>query len=169
MYYVLALAASLLFFGHLNAQQTYPLDQQLTSAFGGKCSLEMTCKVTKVGDMYVYLYSIKNKGNKPIKVKWDTVSKAMYFGNSIDIMLDLEPDENAVFTLEHPDPPLQVYEQVTAFYLTTNEEVVKLVKGTPELPKGMRVEISKKSVYNSESGTGYGALPKSWVMPNPRR
>ena len=94
------------------------------------------------------------------------MSQAMYFGHNIDLMLDLEPDENVVFTLEHPDPPVQTTGGVTAFYLTTTEKVEKLVSQTPQVPKNMRVVISKKTLYNSESGSGHGALPKSWVYPN---
>lgn len=142
-----------------------PLDQELKSSFSGNSSVEMSCKVTKVGDNYVYMYSIKNKGKTSIKVKWDIVSQAMYNGNIIDLMFDLEPDENVVCTLEHPDPPVQINGKVTSFYLTTNDKVEKLVKNTPELPKGMKIEISKKTLYNSESGLGYGALPKSFIYP----
>jgi hypothetical protein len=150
----------------LIAQPQPPLDQELTSSFKGNGSIEMSCKVTKVGEIHVYMYSIKNKGKTPIKVKWDIISQAMYFGNVIDLMLDLEPDENVVFTLEHPDPPVQINGRVTSFYLTTNDKVEKLVKNTPDLPKGIKIEISKKTLYNSETGLGYGALPKSFVYPN---
>lgn len=146
-------------------QPSYPLDQELESSFAGRCSVKMVCKVTKVGDVYVYMYSIKNTSNKPVKVRWDTISQAMYFGHNMELMLELEPDENAVFTLEHPDPPVHTAGRVTAFYLTTNEKVANLVKRTPEIPKGMKIEISKKAIYNSESGSGHGALPKSFVYP----
>lgn len=158
--------ALVMFASLLVAQQNYPLDQELSSSFTGACSVEMTCKVTKVGNTYVYMYSIKNKGTNPIKVKWDTISKAMYFGHGLDLLIDLEPDENVVFTLEHPDPPVMSRDKVTAFYLTTNEKIAKLVTQTPEIPKGIKIEISKKAIYNSESGGGQGALPQSFVFPN---
>jgi len=157
----LALALSSL----LVAQTPYPLDQEMKSSFGGdNSSIEMSCKVSKVGDGYVYMYSIKNTGKTAAKVKWDVINQAMYFGNNIELLLDLQPDENAVFTLEHPDPPIQSYGKVTSFYLTDNAKIEKLVTKTPDLPKGMRIEISKKSLYNSSSGSGYGALPKSFVQ-----
>ena len=166
MYKLIALALMMIG-GLASAQQDYPLDQEMKSAFGSNSrSLAMTCKVTKVGKVYVYLYSIKNTSNKPMKVKWDIVSRVMYFGGGLDVMFDLEPDENAVFTLEHPEPPVQAFGEVTAFYLTTHDAIANMVK-TPELPKEMKVATSKKFVYNSTSGTG--ALPKSWVMPITRK
>lgn len=158
--------ALIMFSSLLVLQPIYPLDQELESSFRGQCSVKMICKVTKVGDIYVYMYSIKNTGSKPTKVKWDLVSQAMYFGNIIDLIIDLEPDENVVFTLEHPDSPVQTQGRVTSFYLTSNDKIEKLIARTPDIPKGMKIEISKKVIYNSESGSGQGALPKSWVYPN---
>lgn len=143
----------------------FPLDQELTSSFSGACNVEITCKVVKTDNVYTYMYSIKNKGTKPIKVKWDMLSRAAHFGNLIDVLIDLEPDENVVFTLQHPDPPTQTHEKATAFFLTTDEKMEKLVKATPDLPKELKIKISKKSFYASEAGSGYGALPKSWVFP----
>lgn len=147
----------------LVAAQDYPLDKEMTSSFRGQCSVEMTCKVTKAGSTYTYMYSVKNKGEKTIKFKWDIISQAMYFGHNIELMIDLEPGENAVFTLLHPDPPVQSYGLATAFYLTTNEKLEKLVAQTPQILKGVKIEISKKTIYNSESGNGHGALPKSYT------
>lgn len=146
-----------------------PLDQELESSFGGQCSVKMACKVTKVGEVYVYMYSIKNTGKQATKVKWDVVSQAMYFGRNIDLMIDLEPDENVVFTLEHPDPPVQIYGRVTIYYLTSSSSLKELIIKTPEIPKNMKVEISKKTIYNSESGSGLGILPKSFVYPSQPR
>ena len=146
-------------------QSPYPLDQELKSSFSGSCDIEMNCKVTKTADVYTYMYSIKNKGTKPIKVKWDITSKAVHLGNVIDLLVDLEPNENIVFTLQHPDPPATTGGRVTIFYLTTDRDVEKLVRGIPEVPKELRIKISKKSIYSSESGIGNGALPQSWVHP----
>src|ERR1051325_5236149 len=97
----------------LAVAQQWPLDQELKSSFSGSCSVEMVCKVTKSDDVYTYMYSIKNKGDKPIKVKWDIASKAVHFGNVIDVLIDLEPDENVVFTLQNPDPPALTHGTVT--------------------------------------------------------
>jgi hypothetical protein len=154
-----------MFGGIVFAQQGYPLDQEMTSVLSGVCSIETSCKVTKVGESYVYMYSIKNKGKVPIKVKWDTISQAMCFGQTLDLLIELAPDENVVFTLEHPDPPVMSHGRLTGFYLTTGDKVAKLLKGTPDLPKSMKIEISKRSFYSSESGSGHGALPKSFVYP----
>ena len=97
------------------SQVQYQLDEELKSGFdGGTCSVQMSCKVTKTGDVYTYMYSAKNKGNKPIKFKWDTMSQAIYFGHNIDVMIDLDPEENVIFTLQHPDPPVQTTGKATA-------------------------------------------------------
>jgi len=165
MYKLITLA--LMMWGSLaSAQQGYPLDQEMTSSFGANRSVEMSCKVSKVGANYVYMYSIKNKSTTPIKVKWDVMNQAMYFGHNLDLLLELEPDENVVFTLEHPEPPVQTSGRVTTFYLTSSDQLVKMIKGSANFPKNMDIGISKKSLYNSESGSGYGALPKTWVYPN---
>jgi hypothetical protein len=149
------------------AQQPFPLDQELKSDFSsGECSVEMVCKVTKVGESHTYMYSVKNKGDKTIKFRWDIVSQAMYFGHNIELMLDLEPGENVVFTLDHPDPPMYSQGKATGFYLTTADKIEKLIKNTPDLPKGVKIEISKKALYNSGSGYGVGALPKSFTLMN---
>jgi len=147
------------------ASAPYPLDEELKSSFSGTCHVEMSCKVIKTGDVYTYMYSVKNKGDKSIRFKWDIINQAMCFGHNLELMIDLDPDENAIFTLQHPDPPIQVRGRATAFYLTTNSKVEMLVKQTPELPKGIKIDISKQKVYNSESGAGHGALPKSFVHP----
>lgn len=164
MYKLIALALMMVG-GLASAQPGYPLDQEMTSSFGANRSVEMSCKVSKVGTNYIYMYSIKNKSSTPIKVKWDVMNQAMYFGRNIDLLLELEPDENVVFTLEHPEPPVQSRGTVTTFYLTESAELVKMIQKTPDVPKGMKIEISKKAIYNSESGSGYGALPKTWVYP----
>ncbi len=148
-------------------QPAYPLDQELESSFSGRVSVKMSCKVTKVGEVYCYMYSIKNTSSKPARVKWDLISQAMYFGHNLDLMIDLEPDENVVFTLEHPDPPIATYGRVTSYYLTNSTKLEKMIQKTPEIPKNMRIEISKKTLYSSESGSGHGALPKSF-LPNGR-
>lgn len=165
MYKLIALALMMVG-GLASAQQGYPLDQEMTSSFGANRSVEMSCKVSKVGANYIYMYSIKNKSSTPIKVKWDLMSQAMYFGHNLDLLLELEPDENVVFTLEHPEPPVQTSGRVTTFYLTESDKLVKMIKQTPNTPKEMKIEISKKTLYNSESGSGYGALPKTFVYPN---
>ena len=164
--YKLIVLALMMVGGLAFAQPQYPLDQELTSGFGANCQVEMSCKVSKVGANYIYMYSIKNKSRIPIKVKWDVMSQAMYFGHNLDLLLELEPDENVVFTLEHPEPPAQTSGRVTTFYLTESDKLVKMIQKTPDMPKGMKIEISKKTLYNSESGSGHGALPKTWVYPN---
>jgi len=145
-------------------QPEFPLDQELKSGFGnGDVSVELICKVVKTGDSYTYMYSIKNKGKKKIRVKWETLNKAMAFGGNLDMIYELDPNENLNFILEHPDPPVATWGNAKAFYLTDKEEFNKTLEMLPNVPKGVKMKIPNKSFLQSSSGGSNAALPSSYT------
>jgi hypothetical protein len=145
-------------------QPEFPLDQELKSSFGSNSiSVELICKVTKAGDTYTYMYSMKNKGKKKISVKWETVNKAMCFGGNLDMVYELEPNENLNFILEHPDAPVYTWGTAKAFYLTNKEQFNKTLEMLPDVPKGVKMKIPNKSFLNSSSGSTNAALPLSYT------
>ncbi|NIQ17110.1 MAG: hypothetical protein GTO02_22820, partial [Candidatus Dadabacteria bacterium] len=150
------------------ATQDFPLNKDMKSKLAGNgCSVETVCKVTRAKDVYVYMYSIRNTGDKPIKTTWFVTNMAMYFGHNFELLVELKPNENAVFTLEHPDPPVPVNGAITLFYLTSKEEIEKMIAQTPDLPKKMKVIVSDGLFHWSTGGSGMGALPKSFVYEKP--
>lgn len=148
----------------LGLQQEFPLDQELKSSFANDpVSVELICKVVKTGDSYTYMYSIKNKGKKKIRVKWETLNKAMAFGGNLDMVYELEPNENLNFILEHPDPPVTAWGTATAFYLTNKAEFNKTITMLPNVPKGVKMNIPNKPFLQSTTGGTSAALPSSYL------
>ena len=147
------------------ASADFPLDQEMKSNFSGGdgADIEMICKVTKVGESYTYLYSIKNNGKKPIKFKCDVLDKAMQHGVGVDTIHDLEPGENLNFVLEHPDPPKNAWGKATAFYLTSKADFEKMIQNVPEAPKNQKISVPNKNFYLSITMGVNIALPESFV------
>ena len=143
----------------------FPLDEEVKSNLGNdNYRVEFTCKVTKVGESYTYLYSIKNKGKEPVKIKWDTLNKALQVGINSDILLELAPDENVNFALEHPEPPNQVFNPGYVYRTISTENFEKEIKSLPYLPKDVKVIMPKSKVTTIHIGGNVsGALPKSFI------
>jgi hypothetical protein len=143
------------------------LDQELKSVHQGNCSIEIISKVTKTGDTYTYLYSIKNKGKQDVKFKWNVLNKAMQYGADIDMVIELKPGENLNFVLEHPDEPAYFWGMATSYYTLSKEDFDKLLSRTPNLPKGVKMQMPKRSVELAESMGASSVLPKTYVNPTP--
>jgi|SRR5581483_10252140 len=150
----------------LAVAQTWPLDQEMRSSFSdNNASVEMVCKVVKTNDVYTYMYSIKNKSKQYVKFKSDIINKAMYFGKNVELLIGLDPEENVVFTLQHPDPPTETYERATVFYIGDKEKIEN--RKLPQLPKGFKITISAKLIYKSHTVDTLGVLPKSYIGEKP--
>lgn len=141
------------------------LDTEFKSTFGGNVSIEITSKVTKSGDSYTYMYSIKNTGKHEIKFKWGSLSKAMQYGMDIDMVVDLKPGENLNFVLEHPDEPSATWGSLTAYYGVSKPELDDILSKTPELPKGVKMKMPNRSVLLAETFGASTFLPKSYITP----
>lgn len=125
-------------------------------------NVDTICKVTKAGDAHNYFYSIKNNGKSSVKVKWGLLNKALNLGQDVDMMWDIEPGEIINFMLEHPDPPQMVGEKLLAHTATKEFK-------PPNLPKGVKLDIPKASLYRVDVSYGQGALPKSFIPVFQRR
>jgi hypothetical protein len=160
------------FFAGISSLLMFPLDFELkTELKNDQCSIETVCKVTKAGDTYTYLYSIRNTGNTTVKVKWDALDKALNMGRDIDMMWEVEPGENLNFILEHPDPPQEVGGRVQSHSLLSKKDLDKMVKGMQALPNGIKVDIPVSKLYQIDTRYASGILPKAFLTPAfmPRR
>lgn len=133
--------------------QPATLDQEFKNVYDG---VEIIYKVVKSGDVYTYMYSVKNTGEKAIKFKSDVISRAMYSA----VLVDIEPGKNVIFILEHPDPPISTGDKYTIFYLTNNEKIERIQNPN----KKVKIKISSKKVYEQHVFQfGQAVLPKSFM------
>src|SRR5271155_3385292 len=102
--------ASLFLVLALTQAQTFPLDKELRSSLSGdSANVSTVIKVSKAGDVYTYLYSIKNNGNVRVLVKWNVIDKACYYGHDLETIWEVPPHESINVVLEHVDPPVEVH------------------------------------------------------------
>lgn len=160
------------FFAGISSLLMFPLDFELKSELKNDyCSIETVCKVTKAGDTYTYLYSIRNTGATTVKVKWGILDKALNMGRDIDMMWEVEPGENLNFVLEHPDPPQEVGDRVHSYSLLSKKDLDKAVRVMQELPKGVKIDFPNSKLYQIDTRYANGILPKAFLAPAfmPRR
>ncbi len=156
-----ALTTAALFMGSVQLDEEFKQNISVND-----CAVELISKVSKSGDTYTYMYSIKNTGKVPVKVKWTALNRALQSGSESDILLDIKPGENLNFVLEHPDPPMQTWSQAAAFTKSDRDRVLDEIKRTPNVPKGVKITMPKLVLYSCEGTWGVNSvLPKSYIQP----
>lgn len=149
-------------------QQPFPLDKEIKSTLQANThNVEAICKVTKSRNIYIYLYSIKNNGKQKILVKWDILSKAMYYGQDLETIWEIPPGDNITIILEHPDAPKEYFGNLRCSYITNSKEFEDMVKDGNQ-PKKMKLNIPKDAIfYHNSTGGSSGALPNSYLNIRP--
>ena len=121
-------------------------------------NIDTICKVTKSGDTYTYLYSIKNNGKSLAKVQWGLLNRALNLGQDVEMIWDIEPGESINFVLEHPDPPQMAHGRLNAYVTSDMKELEKA-----KLPKGIKLDLPKANLCRVHTSAGQGALPKAFM------
>jgi hypothetical protein len=148
-------------------QPQFPLNTELKSSLqAGGVNVSTRIKVSKAGDVYTYLFSIRNDTNKRVLVKWSAIDKALYYGHDLETIWEVPPNESIIIALEHTDPPVEVREILTVYLLTKNKDLVRMLQTPEDRLKKVKLNIPKVTFFRSVSGIATGALPSSYIREN---
>lgn len=141
----------------LVTQAPFPLGTEFNGGVGipGEQYIKTKYKVVKRGNVYVYMYSIKNTGKKESFVRWTVLEQAIFMGS--EFILKLKPGESVTITLEHKKPPFEIKGVV---YFWQKLDAKRWQKSLSSEEEGIKVDFSGLKEFWGRSGGGMpGAIP----------